>query len=50
MRKKIKRNLEKNVAEIIFIIIFLLAMNSCSTSRDMTMSKRMTQCAWFNCN
>ena len=50
MRKKIKRNIEKNVAEIIFIIIIILTISSCSTSRDMTMSKRMTQCAWFNCN
>jgi len=52
MRKKIKRNIEKNVAEIIFIIIIVLTISSCSTARDMTMSKskRMTQCAWFNCN
>ena len=52
MRKKIKRNIEKNVAEIIFIIIIVLTISSCSTARDMTMSnsKRATQCAWFNCN
>ena len=52
MRKKIKRNIEKNVAEIIFIIIIVLTINSCSTVQEMSMSnsKRATQCAWFDCN
>jgi hypothetical protein len=50
MRKKIERNLEKNVAEIIIIAMFLLLMNSCYTVQEMTMSdsKKATQCAWFN--
>ena len=52
MRKKIKRNLEKNIAEIIFIIIIILTISSCSTVQEMSMSnsKRATQCAWFDCN
>ena len=47
-----KKIIEKNIAEILVLIIFVLVMSSCSTARDMTMSKskRMTQCAWFNCN
>jgi len=46
MRKKI----EKNVAEIIIIAMFLLLMNSCYTVQEMTMSnsKKATRCAWFN--
>ena len=46
MRKKI----EKNVAEIIVVIIIVLSMSSCYTVEEMTMinSKKATQCAWFN--
>ena len=49
MRKKIKRNVEKNVAEIIMVIIIILTMSSCCTVQEMTMSnsKKATQCAWF---
>ena len=41
---------EKYIVHAIVVTIIILAMSSCSTSRDMTMSKKMTQCAWFDCN
>ena len=45
-----KKIIEKNVAEILVLIVFILVMSSCSTVQEMTMSnsKRATQCAWFN--
>ena len=45
-----RKMIEKNVAEIIVITMFLLLMNSCYTVQEMTMSKskKATQCAWFN--
>ena len=46
-----KKIVEKNVAEILILITFILVMSSCSTAQEMTMSnsKRATQCAWFDC-
>ncbi len=52
--KKKKSNMikiiEKNVAEIIMLILFVFVMSSCQTVRDITMSdsKRATQCNWVN--
>ncbi len=45
-----RKIIERNVAEIIIIIILLFLMNSCYTVQEMTMSnsKKATQCAWFN--
>jgi len=43
---KMTKVVEKNVAEIIVLIMFLLAFSSCYTINEMTMSDntRMTRC------
>jgi len=43
---KMAKVVEKNVAEIIVLIMFLLAFSSCYTINEMTMSDntRMTRC------
>ena len=53
--KKIKINkmskvIEKNAAEIIMLILFVLVMSSCHTINEMTMSDntRMTRCNYVN--
>ena len=42
--------IEKNVAEILVLILFILVMSSCQTVREMNMSgsARATQCNWVN--
>ena len=42
--------IEKNVAEIIVLILFILIMSSCQTVKEinMTSSQRATQCNWVN--
>ena len=53
-KKKIKSNMtkviEKNIAEILVLIVFILVMSSCQTVKALTMSdsKRMTQCNYVN--
>jgi hypothetical protein len=44
------RIIEKNAAEIIMLILFVLVMSSCQTVREMNMSgsARATQCNWVN--
>ena len=42
--------IEKNVAEILVLIVFILAMSSCQTVREMNMSggQKRTQCNYVN--
>ena len=42
--------IEKNVAEILVLIVFILVMSSCQTVREMNMSgsAKATQCNWVN--
>jgi len=42
--------LERNVAELIVLILFIVMMSSCQTVREMNMSssKKATQCNWIN--
>ena len=42
--------IEKNVAEIIILILLVLTMSSCQTVKEMKMtsSQRGTQCNWVN--
>jgi len=42
--------IEKNAAEIIKLILFVLVMSSCQTVREMNMSgsAKATQCNWVN--
>ena len=42
--------LERNVAELIVLILFIVMMSSCQTVREMNMSssKKATQCNWVN--
>ena len=42
--------LERNVAEIIILVLFLVMMSSCQTVKEMNMSssKKATQCNWVN--
>ena len=42
--------IEKNVAEILVLILFILVMSSCQTVREMNMSgsAKATQCNWVN--
>jgi hypothetical protein len=42
--------IEKNAAEILVFIVFVLVMSSCQTVREMNMSgsQRATQCNWVN--
>ena len=42
--------IEKNVAEILVLIVFILAMSSCQTVKEMNMSggKKRTQCNYVN--
>ena len=42
--------IEKNAAEIIMLILFVLVMSSCQTVREMNMSgsAKATQCNWVN--
>ena len=42
--------IEKNVAEILVLILFILIMSSCQTVRDITMSDHTmrTKCNWVN--
>ena len=47
---KIMKIIEKNVAEILVLIVFILAMSSCQTVREMNMSgsQKRTQCNYVN--
>ena len=40
--------IEKNVAEILVLILFILVMSSCQTVKEMNMSgsAKATQCNW----
>ena len=42
--------IEKNVAEILVLILFILVMSSCQTVREINMSgsAKATQCNWVN--
>ena len=42
--------IEKNVAEILVLILFILVMSSCQTVKEMNMSgsAKATQCNWVN--
>ena len=42
--------IEKNIAEILILIVFVLVTSSCQTVREMNMSgnARATQCNWVN--
>tara|TARA_R100001443_G_scaffold10951_1_gene20636 strand:- start:344 stop:541 length:198 start_codon:yes stop_codon:yes gene_type:complete len=48
--KKMTKVIEKNVAEILILIVFALVMSSCQTVKEMNMtgSQRATQCNWVN--
>jgi len=42
--------IERNVAEIIILVLFLVMMSSCQTVKEMKMTsgQRATQCNWVN--
>ena len=42
--------IEKNMAEILVIIVLIFVMSSCQTVKEITMSDntRATQCNWVN--
>jgi len=42
--------IEKNVAEIIIFVLFVVLASSCQTVKEMNMSssKKATQCNWVN--
>ena len=42
--------IEKNIAEILILIVFVLVTSSCQTVREMNMSgsSKATQCNWVN--
>ena len=44
-----RKVIEKNIAEIIILIVIIVSCSSCYTVKEMTMSnnKKATQCAWF---
>jgi len=47
---KMMKIIEKNVAEILVLIVLVFVMSSCQTVREMNMSgsQRATQCNWVN--
>ena len=44
-----RKVIEKNIAEIIILIVIIVSCSSCYTVKEMTMSDntKATQCAWF---